>query len=74
VQPSGIPDLEGNEQQKVPRPHQALLDPTGEFIVLPDLGSDLLRVLMVDRQTLQVTDTVSTMLSSSASQTWKIPS
>jgi 3-carboxymuconate cyclase len=72
VQPGDIPKLEGNEQQRVPRPHQALLDPTGEFIVLPDLGSDRLRVLRVDKQALQVTDTVSTVLSSSVSRTWQI--
>ncbi|KAF1810928.1 3-carboxy-cis,cis-mucoante lactonizing enzyme [Eremomyces bilateralis CBS 781.70] len=42
------PDPRGGKQdperQSAPHPHQAILDPTGEFIVVPDLGSDQLRV------------------------------
>ena len=30
--------------QTLPHPHQALLDPTGKFVVVPDLGGNLLRV------------------------------
>lgn len=30
--------------QNTPHPHQAALDPTGQYIVTPDLGADLLRV------------------------------
>ncbi len=40
------------------RPHEAILDPTGDFLVFPDLGSDLLRVLHVDKATLAYTETV----------------
>ncbi|KAK4165124.1 Lactonase, 7-bladed beta-propeller-domain-containing protein [Cladorrhinum sp. PSN259] len=36
------------EAQKQARPHQAVLDPTGKFLVFPDLGSDLVRVFKVD--------------------------
>ena len=40
------------------RPHEAILDPTGDFLVFPDLGSDLLRVLHVDKATLAYTESV----------------
>jgi hypothetical protein len=40
------------------RPHQAILDPTGDFLVFPDLGADLLRVLKVDKATLKHTEAV----------------
>lgn len=32
------------ERQDAPHPHQAILDPTGRFILLPDLGADLIRI------------------------------
>ena len=32
------------ERQEAPHLHQAVLDPTGSFIVVPDLGADLVRV------------------------------
>ncbi|TID17137.1 putative extracellular aldonolactonase protein [Venturia nashicola] len=32
-------------RQSGPHPHQALLDPSGKFILMPDLGADLVRVL-----------------------------
>ncbi|KAH6635271.1 extracellular aldonolactonase [Chaetomium sp. MPI-SDFR-AT-0129] len=38
------------------RPHEALLDPTGNYIVLPDLGADRLRVLKLDQTTQNFTD------------------
>ncbi|KAG7287846.1 hypothetical protein NEMBOFW57_007363 [Staphylotrichum longicolle] len=47
------------EPQNQARPHQAVLDPTGEFLVFPDLGADLLRVLKVDQATLGYTETKS---------------
>ena len=31
-------------RQDAPHPHQALFDPTGRFVVVPDLGADLLRI------------------------------
>ncbi|KAK3906885.1 Lactonase, 7-bladed beta-propeller-domain-containing protein [Staphylotrichum tortipilum] len=45
--------------QEQARPHEAILDPTGDFLVFPDLGSDLLRVLRVDKETLAYTTTPS---------------
>lgn len=48
------------DPQNQARPHQAVLDPTGEFLVFPDLGADLLRVLKVDKATLGYTETVRT--------------
>ncbi|KAF3386928.1 putative 6-phosphogluconolactonase [Penicillium rolfsii] len=35
-------------QQDSPHPHQVFLDPTGSFVVSPDLGADLLRVYSID--------------------------
>ncbi|KXX73474.1 hypothetical protein MMYC01_210551 [Madurella mycetomatis] len=48
-------DNRSNPQEQA-RPHQAVLDPTGEFLVFPDLGADLLRVFKVDKETLQYTE------------------
>ncbi|KAL1835933.1 hypothetical protein VTJ49DRAFT_5857 [Mycothermus thermophilus] len=39
--------------QDVARPHQAVLDPTGDFLVFPDLGADELRVLKVNQVSLE---------------------
>lgn len=36
-------------------PHQAVLDPTGSFILVPDLGSDLLRLFSIDCDTSLIT-------------------
>jgi 6-phosphogluconolactonase (cycloisomerase 2 family) len=36
------------ERQDAPHLHDAVLDPTGKFLVVPDLGADLLRVYKVD--------------------------
>jgi 6-phosphogluconolactonase (cycloisomerase 2 family) len=33
--------------QTVPHPHKAILDPWGRFLVVPDLGADLLRILSI---------------------------
>ncbi|KAJ5101595.1 hypothetical protein NUU61_003817 [Penicillium alfredii] len=35
-------------QQDASHPHEVFLDPTGSFIVSPDLGADLLRVYAID--------------------------
>ncbi|KAI0431623.1 Lactonase, 7-bladed beta-propeller-domain-containing protein [Xylaria sp. FL1042] len=43
------------ERQDVPHPHQALLDPTARFILVPDLGADLVRVYQADAGTLALT-------------------
>ncbi len=36
-------------RQEAPHPHQAILDPTGGFILVPDLGADLVRVFVVEQ-------------------------
>ncbi|KAM5439573.1 hypothetical protein MferCBS31731_004328 [Microsporum ferrugineum] len=41
--PGKVPD-----RQDAPHPHQVLFDPTGKFVLMPDLGSDLIRILKVD--------------------------
>ncbi|KAI0197550.1 Lactonase, 7-bladed beta-propeller-domain-containing protein [Astrocystis sublimbata] len=49
-QPGPIPD-----RQDVPHPHEAILDPTAKFILVPDLGADLVRVFQADAETLELT-------------------
>lgn len=34
-------------RQDAPHPHQAVIDPTGNFVLVPDLGSDLIHVFSV---------------------------
>lgn len=38
-------------RQDKPHPHSVFSDPTGKFIIAPDLGADLLRVFLVDATT-----------------------
>ncbi|KAJ5564227.1 hypothetical protein N7513_000469 [Penicillium frequentans] len=38
-------------QQDSPHPHEVFLDPTGSFLVSPDLGADLLRIYSIDATT-----------------------
>ncbi|KFY00867.1 hypothetical protein O988_03071 [Pseudogymnoascus sp. VKM F-3808] len=38
-------------RQEAPHPHMTAVDPTGGFIIVPDLGADLLRVYSVDKPT-----------------------
>ncbi|RDW65168.1 3-carboxy-cis,cis-mucoante lactonizing enzyme [Coleophoma crateriformis] len=42
-------------RQASPHEHDAVLDPTGSFIVMPDLGADLVRVFSIDPDTLELT-------------------
>ncbi|KAI9902782.1 hypothetical protein N3K66_002134 [Trichothecium roseum] len=35
------------ERQEAPHPHEAVTDPTGKFVLVPDLGADLVRVFSV---------------------------
>ncbi|KAI0541850.1 putative isomerase YbhE [Xylaria digitata] len=44
--------------QEVHRPHQARLDPTGRFMVVPDLGGDQLLVLDTKDDKYEITNTV----------------
>lgn len=42
-------------RQDAPHPHEALLDPTGKYIMVPDLGADLVRVFTIDPTTSKIT-------------------
>ncbi|GIJ99046.1 hypothetical protein Aspvir_001170 [Aspergillus viridinutans] len=41
-------------EQDSSHPHQIILDPTGSFILIPDLGADLVRVYAIDKQSGQL--------------------
>ncbi len=41
-------------RQAAPHPHQVLVDPSNRYLVIPDLGADLLRIFYVDPATLLV--------------------
>lgn len=43
------------ERQEGPHPHQAVLDPTGRFLLVPDLGTDQIHVYSFDAKTLKGT-------------------
>lgn len=43
------------DRQDAPHPHEALLDPTGQYLLVPDLGADLVRVFAIDAATLKLT-------------------
>ena len=44
------------ERQDAPHAHEAILDPTGKYILVPDLGADLLRVFGWAEDTLKLTE------------------
>ncbi|TVY82706.1 putative 6-phosphogluconolactonase [Lachnellula suecica] len=46
-----IPAPGPNERQDVPHPHEALLDPTGKFLLVPDLGADAIHIFAIDAVT-----------------------
>ncbi|KAK7754147.1 hypothetical protein SLS62_003993 [Diatrype stigma] len=37
-------------RQEAPHPHDAIVDPTGQYLLVPDLGADLVRVFKLDRR------------------------
>jgi 6-phosphogluconolactonase (cycloisomerase 2 family) len=37
------------DRQDAPHPHSAFADPTGQFLVVPDLGADLTRIFKIDK-------------------------
>ena len=41
-------------RQAAPHPHQVALDPTHRYLLVPDLGSDLVRVFYVDPHNLEI--------------------
>ncbi|KAF7546970.1 hypothetical protein G7Z17_g8051 [Cylindrodendrum hubeiense] len=43
-------------RQEAPHPHAAVVDPTGQFILVPDLGADLIRIYSVLDGDLKLTE------------------
>lgn len=43
-------------EQEASHPHEAILDPTGKYLIFPDLGSDLVRVYAIDPKTSLLTE------------------
>ncbi|CAK7245641.1 MAG: hypothetical protein STHCBS139747_007225 [Sporothrix thermara] len=39
-------------RQDTPHPHEVIVDPTGRFLLVPDLGSDLVRVFRINQTSL----------------------
>jgi hypothetical protein len=37
-----------NSRQDAPHPHETVVDPTGAFVLVPDLGADLIRIYTID--------------------------
>jgi 6-phosphogluconolactonase (cycloisomerase 2 family) len=37
-----------NSRQDVPHPHQTVVDPSGNFLLVPDLGADLIRICSIN--------------------------
>ncbi|KAF2126308.1 putative isomerase YbhE [Dothidotthia symphoricarpi CBS 119687] len=36
-------------RQEAPHPHHAFVDPTGDYLIVPDLGADLIRINKIDK-------------------------
>lgn len=49
--PGPVPD-----RQDAPHEHEAILDPTGQYVLVPDLGADLVRVYSWDQTTLDLNE------------------
>ncbi|KAL2259747.1 hypothetical protein VTK26DRAFT_6466 [Humicola hyalothermophila] len=45
-----MPQQGPHPRQDAPHPHEVHLDPTGKFILVPDLGADLIRVFKVNAE------------------------
>lgn len=43
-------------RQEAPHPHHVFTDPTGDFLLVPDLGADLIRINRIDRSTGALTE------------------
>lgn len=41
-------------QQDAPHPHEAIMDPTGQYILVPDLGLDVVHIFSLDLDTLEL--------------------
>lgn len=48
-EPGAVPD-----RQDAPHEHEAILDPTDQYLLVPDLGADLVRVFTYDDDTLKL--------------------
>lgn len=42
-------------RQDAPHLHEVIIDPTGQYLLAPDLGADLVRIYALDRETLEWT-------------------
>ncbi|KAI2602223.1 putative isomerase YbhE [Hypoxylon sp. NC1633] len=42
-------------RQEAPHPHEAILDPTASYVLVPDLGADVVRIYQADADTLALT-------------------
>jgi 6-phosphogluconolactonase (cycloisomerase 2 family) len=45
-----------NTRQDAPHPHHAFVDPTGDFLLVPDLGADLIRINKIDKSSGKLTE------------------
>lgn len=43
-------------RQDAPHPHHAFVDPTGDFMIIPDLGADIIRIYKIDKTSGQLTE------------------
>ncbi|KAL6706618.1 hypothetical protein ACN47E_005374 [Coniothyrium glycines] len=43
-------------RQDVPHPHHVFVDPTGDYLLTPDLGADLIRINKINKSTGQLTE------------------
>ncbi|KAK2746141.1 hypothetical protein FQN55_005770 [Onygenales sp. PD_40] len=43
------------DRQTKPHPHQVIADPTGSFLIIPDLGADILRTYAIDQESGKLT-------------------
>ncbi|KAF2655890.1 putative isomerase YbhE [Lophiostoma macrostomum CBS 122681] len=43
-------------RQDAPHPHHAFTDPTGDFLLVPDLGADLIRIYQITKSSGQLTE------------------
>ncbi|KAF2792587.1 putative isomerase YbhE [Melanomma pulvis-pyrius CBS 109.77] len=43
-------------RQEAPHPHGAMVDPTGEFLIVTDLGADTIRIYKIEKATGKLTD------------------
>lgn len=44
-----------SDRQEAPHPHEAILDPTQRYVLIPDLGADQVHVFAIDEKTTKLT-------------------